>query len=104
MTAVRRTEQRYRRLRDEWIVLWNHENKAHALDWSVARYDKAIARCDDLLGHFEEAREAAAKGEPLPTAGEVGLRLWKRPDKLTRPGKIESSLGNYQDYYPEFAF
>ena len=104
ITAIRRIEQRFRKLREEWQKLWLLENKPHALDWSLARYDAAIARCDDLLGQLEEARTAAQQGRPLPAAAEVGLRLWKRPDKLVRPAKIESSQGNYQDYYPEFAF
>lgn len=102
--AVSRTADGYRRLRDRWQTLWNRENRPYALDWSLARYDQAIGRCDDLLARIGEAREAVEAGKPLPTADELGLRLWKRPDKLARAGKIESSLGNYQDYYPEFAF
>ena len=104
ITAIRRIEQRCRKLRERWEELWLRENKPHALDWSLARYDAAIARCNDLLGQLENARKASQQGRPLPTAAEVGLRLWKRPDELVRPAKLESSLGNYQDYYPEFAF
>lgn len=102
--AVSRTADGYRELRDTWQTLWHRENKSHALDWSLARYDQAIGRCDDLLARLGEARKAVEAGEPLPTANELGLRLWKRPDKLARGGEIESSLGHYQDYYPEFAF
>ncbi len=102
--VVFRIGDRYRSLRDEWQRLWLRENKPHALDWSLARYDQAIGRCDKLLAQLGEARKAAEEGKPLPTADELGMRLWKRPDKLARAGKIESSLGNYQDYYPEFAF
>lgn len=104
ITATRRIEQRFRKLREKWEELWLRENKPHALDRSSARYDAAITRCNDLLGQLEEARTSAQQGRLLPTAAEIGLRLWKRPDKLVRPAKIESSLGNYQDYYPEFAF
>lgn len=104
VTAVRRIEQRYRKLREKWQELWLRENKPHALDWSLARYDAAIERCDDRIGQFEKASKAARQGDSLPSAADVGLRLWKRPDRLVRPGRIESSLGNYQDYYPEFAF
>ena len=102
--TVMRTADGYRKLREEWIGLWHRENKRHGLDWSLARYDQAIGRCDDLLAKLWEAKTAAEEGRPLPSATEVGLRLWKRPSQLSRPSKIESSLGNYQDYYPEFAF
>ncbi len=102
--ALERIEEGYRRLRDRWQKLWHRENKPHALDWSLARYDKAIARCEAVKAQLAEARKAAEEGKPLPAASDLGLRLWKKPERLVRPGRIESSLGNYQDYYPEFAF
>ena len=104
IAAVSRTAEGYRKLGQEWEVLWHRENKPHALDLSLARYSEAIARCNDMLTRLAEARKAAEEGKPLPSAADLGLRLWKRPEKLVRPGRIESSLGNYQDYYPEFAF
>jgi hypothetical protein len=104
IAAVSRTAEGYRKLREEWEVLWHRENKPHALDWSLARYDSAVARCDDMLARLADARKAADAGKPLPSAADLGLRLWKKPEKLVRPGRIESSLGNHQDYYPEFAF
>ena len=102
--ALERIEEGYRRLRNRWQELWHRENKPHALDWSLARYDKAIARCEAVKAQLAEARKAAEAGKPLSAASDLGLRLWKRPEKLVRPGRIESSLGHYQDYYPEFAF
>jgi len=102
--TVMRIAKGYRELRENWIKLWRRENKPHGLDVSLARYDQAIERCEDLIAKLKEAGKAAEEGKPLPANAEVGLRLWKRPEQLARPGKIESSLGNYQDYYPEFAF
>jgi hypothetical protein len=102
--AIGRTREAYQGLRTEWQTLWNRENKPHALDWSLARYDKAIARCDELVAQLAEAREAAKQGEALQAATELGLQIWARPERLSLPARIESSLGNYRDYYPEFAF
>jgi len=104
VAAVEQTAESYRMLRDQWQTLWLRENKPHALDWSTARYNEAIARCDRLTDQLRDARKAAEVGKPLPVAVDLGLQLWKRPEKLVRPARIESSLGDYQDYYPEFAF
>ncbi|MHB8897471.1 MAG: glycoside hydrolase family 20 zincin-like fold domain-containing protein [Thermoguttaceae bacterium] len=102
--AIGRTADGYRRLRQQWEELWNRENKPHALDLTLARYDEALGRCEALLARLGEAREAAKAGSPLPSVTDADLRLWKKPEKLARPGRIESSLKNYQDYYPDFAF
>ncbi len=102
--AVSQTGEAFRKLRARWQALWERENKPYALDWSLARYDQAIARCDDLAGRLAAARKALEEGKPLPDAAELGLQIWAKPERLSRPGRIESSLGNYQDYYAEFAF
>ncbi len=104
IAAVSRTAERYRRLRQEWEVLWHRENKPYALDWSLARYDEAIARCEGTVNRLAQARKEAEAGKPLPSAADLGLELWQRPQKLTCPGRIESTLGNHEDYFPEFAF
>ncbi len=102
--AVSQTGEAFRKLRAQWQALWDRENKPYALDWSLARYDQAIARCDDLAGRLSAARKALEEGKPLPDAAELRLQIWAKPERLSRPGRIESSLGNYQDYYAEFAF
>lgn len=99
-----RTAAAYRDLRDRWQVLWKRENKPYGLSWSLARYERVIARQKEFLEGLASARQAALEGIPLPPASEVGLQLWAHPEQLARPARIESSLGHWQDYYREFAF
>jgi len=102
--AVRRTRDAFAGLKDRWQELWLRENKPYALDWSLKRYDAAVARYDAQLEKLAAALKAAEQGEPLPPAREVGLALWGPPGSTTRPAEIESSLDPYQDYYRELAF
>jgi hypothetical protein len=102
--TLRRNRAAYADLRGQWQKLWLTENKPHALDLSLARYDATIQRYDGLLAQLAGARQAAAAGRPLPAAADVGLAVWSKPESLVRPAQVDSSLGHYQDYFHEFAF
>jgi len=56
-------------------ALWHRENKPHALDRILARYQGAIARYDVLAKRLAAIRTAAVAGKPLPSPGKVGLGI-----------------------------
>ena len=83
--AVSQTGEAFRKLRARWQALWERENKPYALDWSLARYDQAIARCDDLAGRL--AAQAARREQAAADAAELRLQIWAKPERLSRPGR-----------------
>lgn len=73
--AIRRSRQQYETLRGQFIELWHRENRPYALEWTLKRYDAALARHDLLLKQLGTARASAVLSQPLPPAKEVGLDL-----------------------------
>jgi len=70
---IRKTRDAYERMGRQFSALWLSESKPYALDWTLRRYTNAVNDCDDLLRKVEAARVAAAAGQPLPAADELGL-------------------------------
>ncbi len=77
--------------RTQWAALWAQENKPYALDWSLKRYDAAIARYAALEAKLDGAEGALDKGAPLPSPGELGLALPEHFSRRTRPTKVEQA-------------
>ena len=63
----------YQRMGREFGALWLSESKPYALDWTLNRYTNAANECDALLRKVQAVHAAAAKGQPLPPADELGL-------------------------------
>jgi hypothetical protein len=87
---IRKNRDTYERLGRQFTALWLSESKPYALDWTLGRYTNAVNECDALRRKVEAARVAAAAGQPLPPAGELGLAAPKPLFRRVRPA--ESSL------------
>src|ERR1035437_9182684 len=70
---IRKNRDTYERLSRQFAALWLSESKPYALDWTLGRYTNAVNECDVLLRKLDTARLAAAAGQPLPAADELGL-------------------------------
>jgi hexosaminidase len=88
---LRETRDTYERMGKEFAALWLSESKPYALDWTLARYTNAMRECDALLRKLEAASEAAAAGQPLPPADELGLAAPKPLFRRVRPAENLSS-------------
>jgi hypothetical protein len=73
--SLRRSRDAFKTLSHRFAVLWRRENKPYALDWTLARYLKAVGKYDAVLEKLSAARQAAAAGQALPVAKKVGLEL-----------------------------
>ena len=69
----------------QFAALWLSESKPYALDWTLGRYTNAVNECEALLRKVETARLAAAAGQPLPAADELGLAAPKPLFRRVRP-------------------
>jgi len=74
-SALRHSRDTLDALGRRFAELWQRENKPYALDWTLARYRKALAKYDAVLAKLEAAREAVRNGQSLPPATDVGLEL-----------------------------
>ena len=82
---IRQNRDTYERLGRQFAALWLSESKPYALDWTLGRYTNAVNECDVLLRKLETARLAAAAGQPLPAADELGLAAPKPLFRRVRP-------------------
>ncbi|MEI7940396.1 MAG: glycoside hydrolase family 20 zincin-like fold domain-containing protein [Verrucomicrobiota bacterium] len=82
---IRKNRDTYERLGREFAALWLSESRPYALDWTLRRYTNAVNECDALLRKVEAARVAAAAGQPLPPADELGLAAPKPYFRRVRP-------------------
>ncbi len=77
----------YQLLSRQFEQLWLAESKPYALDWTLARYEKAIARYDSLLRQLAVARRCARQGKQLPPAESLGLLLPEEFPRRARPSR-----------------
>jgi hypothetical protein len=82
---IRKNRDTYERLSRQFAALWLSESKPYALDWTLGRYTNAVNECDVLLRKLDTARLAAAAGQPLPAADELGLAAPKPLFRRVRP-------------------
>lgn len=82
--------QSHAELGREFARIWLSESKPYALDWTQKRYAALDQRYADLLQQLSEARAKAERGEPLPSADQVGLQLPSVSGRRTSPQKVES--------------
>ncbi len=73
--ALRRARRTHLGIRTRFVELWDRENKPYARDWTVRRYDDALANYDRLLERLSDAKTAIGLGRPLPKPIEIGLEL-----------------------------
>jgi hypothetical protein len=73
----------------EFARIWLSESKPYALDWTQKRYDAVDQRFGELLQRLNEAQTTAERGEPLPSADQVGLQLPSVSGRRTSPQKVE---------------
>ena len=86
---IRKNRDTYERMGRQFAALWLSESKPYALDWTLGRYTNAVNECEALLRKLETARLAAAAGQPLPAADELGLVA---PKPLFRSVRSPESL------------
>jgi hexosaminidase len=84
---ISKNRDTYERLGREFAALWLSESKPYALDWTLGRYTNAVNECEALLRKVEAARAAAAAGQPLPPADEIGLSAPKPLFRRVRPSE-----------------
>jgi hexosaminidase len=84
---IRKNRDTYERMGQEFAALWLSESKPYALDWTLRRYTNAVNECEVLLRKLEAARLAAATGQPLPAADELGLAAPKPLFRRVRPAE-----------------
>ncbi len=84
---IRKNRDAYERMGQQFAALWLSESKPYALDWTLGRYTNAVNECEALLGKVETARQAAAAGQPLPPADELGLAAPKPLFRRVRPAE-----------------
>ena len=84
---IRKNRDAYARLGQQFAALWLSESKPYALDWTLGRYTNAVNECETLLAKLEAARQAAAAGQPLPPADELGLAAPKPIFRRVRPAE-----------------
>src|ERR1019366_5044554 len=84
---IRKNRDAYARLGQQFAALWLSESKPYALDWTLGRFTNAVNECEALLGKLETARQAAAAGQPLPPADELGLAAPKPLFRRVRPAE-----------------
>ena len=84
---IRKNRDAYERLGRQFAALWLSESKPYALDWTLGRYTNAVNECEALLRKVEAARLAAANGQPLPPADELGLAAPKPLFRRVRPAE-----------------
>jgi hexosaminidase len=87
---IRKNRDAYERMGRQFAALWLSESKPNALDWSLGRYTNAVNECEVLLRNLETARLAAAAGQPLPAADELGLAAPKPLFRRVRPAESAS--------------
>jgi len=81
---VRDNRDAHEALGKRFAELWLAESKPYALDWTLDRYRKTVARYDALLAKLATARERAAAGEPIDHPSAYGLAL---PERFARRHK-----------------
>jgi hexosaminidase len=84
---IRKNRNAYERMGLQFAALWLSESKPYALDWTLGRYTNAVNDCEALLRKVEAARVAAAAGQPLPPADELGLAAPKPLFRRVRPAE-----------------
>jgi hexosaminidase len=84
---IRKNLDAYERIGQQFAALWLSENKPYALDWTLGRYTNAVNECGVLLRKLETARLAAAAGQSLPPADELGLAAPKPLFRRVRPAE-----------------
>jgi hypothetical protein len=84
---IRKNRDTYERMGREFAALWLSESKPYALDWALGRYTNAVNECEALLQKVQAARIAAAAGQPLPPADELGLAAPKPLFRRVRPAE-----------------
>jgi hypothetical protein len=84
---IRKNLDAYERIGQQFAALWLSENKPYALDWTLGRYTNAVNEYGLLLRKLETARLAAAAGQPLPPADELGLATPKPLFRRVRPAE-----------------
>lgn len=72
-SLIRRTRDAHDALRRQFSTLWLKESKPYALDWTIKRYDAAIARYDEILKRLTIARKVFESGTPLPPLKDIGF-------------------------------
>jgi hypothetical protein len=88
---IRKNRDAHELMGRQFAALWLSESKPYALDWTLVRYTNVVNEYRALLRKQEAARLAAAAGESLPAATELGLAATKPLFRRLRPA--ESSLG-----------
>ena len=88
---IRKNRDAYERIGQQFAALWLSENKPYALDWTLGRYTNAVNECSVLLRKLETARLAAAAGQVLPPADELGLAAPKPLFRRVRPAESASA-------------
>lgn len=71
----------------QFAALWLSESKPYALDWTLGRYTNAVNEYEVLLRKLATARLAAAAGQPLPAADELGLAAAQPLFRQVRPAE-----------------
>jgi hypothetical protein len=88
--ATRKIRGDHQRLKNQYVELWNRENKPYALDWVTRRFDAVLGRYDKILSGLQAAGEAAKAGKALPSAREMGLEITEMGVRRTRPARVMS--------------
>jgi hypothetical protein len=85
---LKKVRDQHADLRTRYAELWRRENKLYALDWTVGRFDKAVAGYDDLLQRVNAAVDGLAAGKLLPSPEAVGLAVVETGVRSTRPARV----------------
>ncbi len=75
-------------LRRQFATLWLKESKPYALDWTLRRYEAALAWFDGLLKKLADARLALEHNKPLPRPEDLGLALPPAFPRYLRPKQV----------------
>ena len=90
-TLVRANRNAYKAFDREFAALWTKESKPYALDHTMARYQAAIARDDQLLKKLADAGKCLEGHKPLPPPEKLGLLAPSIYPRLKRPNEKVSS-------------
>ena len=84
---IRKNRDAHELMGRQFAALWLSESKPYALDWTLGRYANVVNEYELLLRKLEVARLAAATGQPLPAADELGLAAPKPLFRRARPAE-----------------
>lgn len=82
---MRRLRDTHEALGKRFAELWHLENKPYGLDWTIRRYDSAVAKYDTLIKRLTGACADATAGRSIPSPREIGLELGEPAVRSPRP-------------------